>query len=235
MVFYMTDNLVSYYVINSGSSRTPGLLQLAMEIKELCLELGCQVEVVHVPGTIMILQGTDGQSRGLWMAPERRIEGINQELFHPISYSPLLGQWALEELELPPQPLLHLSFQDPQAHAKIRGRITIWTPPPECGRQVINTFLRSWVQSPGDTSGIFIIPRIMQRQWGRVSKSVQERGVYHAGLLPDPYRFQAHLPFVLLYVPTHTPTMRRDRMELPAPAQPKGWHKHQAEQVRGLS
>jgi hypothetical protein len=235
MVFYMTDNLVSYYVINSGSSRTPGLLQLALEIKELCLELGCQVEVVHVPGTVMILQGTDGQSRGLWMAPERRIEGINQELFNPISYSPKLGEWALEELDLPPQPLLHLSFQDPQANSNIRGRLTIWTPPPECGRQVISTFLQSWVQSPRDTSGIFIIPRIMQRQWGRVAKYVQERGVYHAGLLPDPYRFQAHLPFVLLYVPPHTPIMRRDRMELPAPAQPKGWHKHQAEQVRGLS
>lgn len=235
MVFYMTDNLVSYYIINQGSSRTPGLHQLALEIKELCLQLGCQVEVVHVPGTIMIYQGTDGQSRGLWMAPERRVAGMNQELFNPIVYSSKLGEWALEELNLPPQPLLHLSFQDPTANAKIRGRLTVWTPPPECGRQVIRTFLQSWVQSPGDTSGIFLIPRIMQRQWGRVAKYVQERGVYHAGLLPDPYRFHSHLPFVLLYVPQHLPVLRRDRMELPAPTQPKGWHKHQAEQVRGLS
>jgi hypothetical protein len=187
MVFYMTDNLVSYYVINSGSSCTPGLLQLALEIKELCLKLGCQVEVVHMPGTVMILLGTDGQSRGLWMAPEQRIEGINQELFNPISYPPMLGEWALEEFDLPSQPLLHLSFQDHQANSNIRGSLTIWTPPPECGRQVISTFLQSWVQSPRDTSGIFIIPRIMQRQWGRVAKCVQERRVYHAGLLPDPY------------------------------------------------
>lgn len=204
MVFYMTDNLVSYYIINSGTSRTPGLLQLALQIKELCLELGCQIEVVHVPGTIMICQGTDGQSRGLWMAPERRAEGINQELFHPVAYSPQLGEWALEELGLPPQTLLHLDYMDPQATSQIRGRLTIWTPPPECGRQVIRTFICSWVQSPNNTSGIFLLPRIMQRQWGRVAKYVQERGVYHAGLLPDPYRFHAHLPFVLLYVPPHT-------------------------------
>jgi hypothetical protein len=39
MVFYMTDNLVSYYIINQGSSRSPGLQQLVSEIKELCLQL----------------------------------------------------------------------------------------------------------------------------------------------------------------------------------------------------
>jgi hypothetical protein len=71
MVFYMTDNLVSCYIINQGSSRSPGLQQLVSEIKELCLKLECQLEVVHVPGTLMIVQGTNGQSRGLWMAPER--------------------------------------------------------------------------------------------------------------------------------------------------------------------
>jgi hypothetical protein len=30
----------------------------------------CHLEVIHVPGKLMIHQGTDGLSRGLWMTPE---------------------------------------------------------------------------------------------------------------------------------------------------------------------
>ena len=61
-LLYFTDNLVSYYVIQGGSSRTPALQKLVLRIKELEQELGCHFEVVHVPGTMMIWQGTDGLS-----------------------------------------------------------------------------------------------------------------------------------------------------------------------------
>ena len=89
-VFFLTDNLVSYYIINGGSSRSPGLHALVQDIKAACLDLGCQLEVVHVPGKLMIIQGTDGLSRGLWLAPERRPEGINQTLFEPVPYKDAL-------------------------------------------------------------------------------------------------------------------------------------------------
>jgi hypothetical protein len=235
MVFYMTDNLVSYYIINQGSSRSPGLQQLVSEIKELCLKLECQLEVVHVPGTLMIVQGTDGQSRGLWMAPERRVEDLNQQLFNPVPYTKALGRWAMAEVGFQGDPPLFLQCGHPEAYDSIRGCLTIWTPPPECGRQALTTYLRNWVQSPFDTSAIFILPRILQRQWGRVARYIKERGVYHSGLLPPECRFESHLPFVLLFIPTHVHVRRKDRMEQPPPAQPQGWHKHQAEAVRGLS
>lgn len=236
MVFYMTDNLVSYYIINQGSSRSPGLHELVLEIKEICLELGCQLEVVHVPGTLMIIQGTDGQSRGLWMAPERRVEGINQHLFDPVPYTTALGLWAMAEVGFhDPNPPEHLAYNRVGDYNQIQGRLTIWTPPPECGRLVLTSYLRSWVQSPMNSRAIFLLPRILQRQWGRVAKYIKERGVYHAGLLPPSCSFVSHLPFVLLFIAPHTHVRRKDRMELPAPAQPPGWHKHQAEQVRGLS
>ena len=53
-VFYFTDNLVSYYIVAGGSSRSPELQRLVLRIKELEQELGCHFEVVHVPGTMMI-------------------------------------------------------------------------------------------------------------------------------------------------------------------------------------
>ncbi|CAJ1966080.1 unnamed protein product [Cylindrotheca closterium] len=39
------------------------------EIRLLELELDCMLQVVHVPGLVLISQGTDGLSRGVWMTP----------------------------------------------------------------------------------------------------------------------------------------------------------------------
>jgi hypothetical protein len=234
-VFYMTDNLVSYYIVNQGSSRSERLHQLVMEIKEICQDLQCQLEVVHVPGRLMIDQGTDGLSRGLWLAPERRVESINQRLFEAVPYTTALGSWACQTLGIPAHDLQHRSYDSPNSMEDIHRRVTIWTPPPECGRQVIAAYLRKWVQEPEHAHGIFLIPRILQRQWGRVARYVKEAGIYLTGALPENCRFDSHLPFVLLHIPPHRLALRRDRMELPPRTKPQGWHKHQAEQVRGLS
>jgi hypothetical protein len=65
-VFYFTDNTTTYYALRKGSSRIPSLHALVREIKLICLQMGCLLEPVHVPGTVMINQGTDGLSRGVW-------------------------------------------------------------------------------------------------------------------------------------------------------------------------
>ncbi|MGL5814340.1 MAG: hypothetical protein ACRCYW_13575 [Aeromonas sp.] len=181
----------------------------------------------------MIDQGTDGLSRGLWLAPERRVAGINQRLFDSVPYTTNLGEWVRQTLGL--ASLSHLSYSSPTALDEIYDQATLWTPPPECGRQVISAYLQKWVQSPYNTHGVFLIPRILQRQWGRVARYVKEVGVYLPSSLPLCCRYESHLPFVLLHVPPHVLTLRRDRMELPPRAQPSGWHRHQAEAVRGLS
>ena len=183
----------------------------------------------------MIEQGTDGLSRGLWHATERRHEGINQVLFEAVPYTPSLGIWAGNLLGyqgtwpcyMPATALLDMSG--------ITGRLTVWNPPPECARQVITCYLRRWVQTPTTSCAIFIIPRILQKRWGRIARYVEEVGVFQSNQLPPDCRFESHLPFVLLHVPIHRHVLRRDRMELPAKAQPQGWHKRQAEEVRRLS
>ena len=235
VVFYFTDNLVSYYIINGGSSRSPGLHQLVLEIKELAAELECYLEVVHVPGTMMIGQGTDGLSRGMWLAQERREWGINQTLFEAVPYTASLGLWAATELGYQGCWPLHLHFPDVQDISVVTGRLTLWTPPPETVRQVITSYLKRWVQTPFDSCAIFLVPRILQRHWGRITRYVEERGVYQGELLPDPICFSSHLPFVVLHIPCHRPTLRENRMGKSPKASPKGWHQQQAEQVRGLS
>ena len=232
-VFYFTDNLVSYYIINGGSSRSPELHHLVQEIKEVCQHLGCRLEVVHVPGTLMILQGTDGLSRGVWLAPERRMSEINQLVFEPVFMSPSLCEWASALVSARPG--------KPQDYATIgsfrhiQGCLTVWNPPPECARQVLGTYLRRWVQCFEDSEAVFLIPRILQKQWGHMSRYIREVGVFQSGLLPVSCRFVSHLPFVVLHIPVHSHSLRPRRMDQAPPAQPKGWHKRQAEEVCRLS
>jgi hypothetical protein len=66
MVFYFTDNEVTYNICKKGSSKTLSINLLVQQLKALELALGCRLEVIHVPGTTMITQGIDGLSRGVW-------------------------------------------------------------------------------------------------------------------------------------------------------------------------
>ena len=132
-VFYFTDNLVSYYVVFSGCSDSPGLHALVLEIKALEQELECHLEVVHLPGTLMIQQGTDGLSRGIWISPRRQIVGINQMIFQPVPYTVALHCWALDLLGIPRQQGYHVRHDCQWAPVQWRHCLTFWTPPSGTG------------------------------------------------------------------------------------------------------
>ena len=211
------------------------LHSLVLDIKALEQELGCHLKVVHVPGTLMITQGTDGLSRGLWFAPERRVARLNQRLFPPVPLSSALRDWAQTFLQVPgPVPIC--DFQHDQVERVTKGW-SIWAPPPECARQVIVHYLHRWVQTPMTMGAIFLVPRILQGRWGRICRYVVEMGVFHASLLPPGYAFEVLLPFVVLVIRPHQHALRRprNRMERPALSHHKKWHLEQAEAVRGLS
>ena len=234
-VFYMTDNLVSYYVINNGSSREFKLHGLVMEIKALELELGFHLEVVHVPGTLMIDQGTDGLSRGLWLAPERRPADVNQRLFDAVPLSPALTSWAMAMVGHAYQPCTSRDYLTTLSMREVAHQFSVWAPLPEGARQVIVSFLQMWVQSPGDTAGLFLVPRILQRKWGRICRYVEEIGVFHSAQLPDDCCFEGTLPFVLLFIGPHSHSLRLyPRLEPFAIPPGQRWHKEQADEVRGL-
>ena len=234
VVFYFTDNLVSYYVINHGSSRSPSLQELVQEIKESCFRQGCHLEIVHVPGTMVITQGTDGLSRGIWLAPERRPKDINQRIFEAVPFSMPLGQWVMGLLGRPSAPYCHLDFRQAMQGELVQGRTTIWTPPPECARQVLSWYLRQWVQHFLDSEAVFLIPRVLQKQWGHMCRYVMELGVFQGDLMPEACALDLPIPFVLLHIRPHQHTLRPRRMDKAPLSQQKGWHAREAEKVRGL-
>ena len=90
-IFYFTDNSSTYWIAASGSSPSPGLHKLIEEIRLLELELDCSLQVVHVPGYLMIDQGTDSLSRGIWMSSFHDLTDsslLTQEIFAPLPYDP---------------------------------------------------------------------------------------------------------------------------------------------------
>jgi hypothetical protein len=102
MVFYFTDNEVTYKICKKGSSKTLSLHILVQQPISLEIALGCCLEVIHVPGTTMITQGTDGLSRGIWAnGLKTDIKSCAVEVFLPNLPSPSLTQWALSNIGIP--------------------------------------------------------------------------------------------------------------------------------------
>jgi hypothetical protein len=83
--------MVAYDVVRKGTSRSPKLRVLVLELKRLELLHGCHLEVSHVPGDALIDEGTDGLSRGVWNTRlQVAQEFLMAELFEPFPLDPHL-------------------------------------------------------------------------------------------------------------------------------------------------
>jgi hypothetical protein len=59
-----TDNYVTECAYFKGTSSRPTLFGLVFRLRKLELHSGWKIHVIHIAGTQMISQGTDGLSRG---------------------------------------------------------------------------------------------------------------------------------------------------------------------------
>jgi hypothetical protein len=118
----------------------------------------------------------------------------------------------------------------------IHAQLSFWTPSPELARQAICTFLDAWVEDPLITAGIFVIPRVMQRDWGYLSKHILEVTVLYPRELPYALQYDSQIPLVVLYIPRYVRTLPMlDRVDQSADHTFYGqWHRQQADNVHGL-
>jgi hypothetical protein len=239
-VFYFTDNLVTYYIVHNGSSTSSSLHALIRRIKILELRLKCRLEPIHVPGRLMILQGADGLSRGIWMSADHVLRSSVEESRLTLSATPfnnLLGAWAIRQAGLAPNtPYNHITDTDAWSWAQIGNLLTVWNPAPELAHQAITACLDLWVEQATTTSALFLIPRILQRDWGFLSKHVVELGIFDPRDLPWGCRFQSLIPFCLLYLPCYTRILPSDnRLDMRShPSKFERWCNNQATELRGL-
>jgi hypothetical protein len=238
-VFYFTDNIVTYFVMQNGSSSSKELHKLVRAAKLLELRLGCRIEVVHVPGRLMIVQGTDGLSRGMWIAPERLLRSSLDEsmlTLEAVPFSHSFGEWLLRKCGYYPWTSYchHTGISD-WSWGTISQNLSLWTPSPELGRQSLGHFMDCWVERAHETAAIFAIPRILQRDWGNLSKYILDIGTFYPTELPPDCQFHSLIPFCILHIPRFVRSLPLRRLEpAPSPSRHEGWHKRQADHVRGL-
>jgi hypothetical protein len=238
-LFYFTDNSSVYFIVKGGSSRNADLHALARKIKMIEIDLRCRLEPIHVPGVLMIDEGTDGLSRGMWLAPARLMRSSILEssiALGGVPFSKELGKWALNAVGYPSDSEyeLHSSLSE-WKFERIYGKISIWIPVPEIARQAIVQFLDIWVEGATTTSGIFLVPRVIQKDWEYISKHVVTVGEIYPCMLPPECTYYSQIPLVLLYVPFYVRSLPPDSLDRPAPPPLHSrWHTEQAEYLRGL-
>ena len=236
-VFYFTDNSTTYWIAASGSSGSPGLHKLIEEIRLLELELGCVLHVVHVPGIIMIDQGTDGLSRGIWMSALQGLEDsdrMTQAVFAPLRFDPDLVASYVREFHLAQQ-YVYCDWNTTWDARKCFDRLSVWFPPPELARQVLIFMLETWAERPLTSSSLFFIPRTVPAFWSGLSRHLIELPTIYPHLTPLRFAPVLPIPIVVLYLPPHQRSLstkdRLARSTIPANA---FWHRQQAALLRGL-
>jgi hypothetical protein len=159
-IFYFTDNSSVYWISASGTSPSPGLHRLIEEIRLLELELDCSLQVIHVPGLLMILQGMDGLSRGIWMAPFHDLldpTDITRAVFAPATYDATIVNSYVTQFGLGDWYQHHRWDQTWDAR-NCFDRLTVWFPPPEVARQLLIFLLETWAEKPTTTSALVYSP-----------------------------------------------------------------------------
>ena len=226
-LIHFTDNQATYDIRRKSYSTKPHMMSLVCDICLPELELGCKIIVIHVPWKILIAQGTDALSRGVLLYPIGGKDGISPIifLFRPALPSLPLLKACFSLGEIPKlQWNLKWGYQmDLSSWNKgdLMHKNTLWYLSPTIAKQGFLYALQCWYKSPWDSSHLFIVPRIMLREFGRVSKSVQYLGKpwdMHVG-------FDVVVPFVLFYLPpfnrTRTVHLHKLRIATNAPPTPR--------------
>ena len=182
-LFLFTDNSTAESAFHNGTSSSPTLFELVVRLKKLQLKHGLRIHLIHVSGTRMIAQGTDGISRGNML--EGVMSGKDMLSFIPINASAfdrskLLSNWFKSWLGDPNACFLEPSewFWKGQGLSEtvwkntdgvempIAGEIKtfIWSPPP-CIADVAIEYLRTSIHRRPQNTHLFVCPKLMTYRW----------------------------------------------------------------------
>ena len=183
-IFIFTDNMVSESIAAAGSSASELLYDLVVRLVAcLGMRFRCSVQFIHVAGTRMIKQGSDGLSRG------DLYEGV-------MSGKPMLHYIPLADSALDRSPKLlpwirgwfsgfetDLEVLDKEGwfergHDIVGGTINsdgvwvpryqagtfVWSPPPAAAR-IVAEELRQARQKRQRSAHVFVVPRLMWVEW----------------------------------------------------------------------
>lgn len=173
-VFMFTDNAVSEGVYYRGTSTEPTLFDLLLRLRQSTIQGNFILKIVHVAGTRMIAQGTDGLSRG-----ERQVGALSDPEqncvplhLDPITRQPTLVSWIEQWMD---EPFRIATPEDWFWNAHNAGCYDpsetlppwIWTLPPAAAIHALEEFGIARAKRHDSLRGAIMVPRLMKPEWFR--------------------------------------------------------------------
>jgi len=188
-VYIFTDNSTAEAAFYKGSSTSPLLFELALELKAIEMRCNCRIHVIHVAGTRMIRQGTDDLSRGV--LSEGVMQGDDMLRLVPLNKAALereknlkdwLMHWLYSAKENVGEDLSFLEIEDwfTRGHdiigeekkydglwiPELKSGNFVWTPPPALALPCLEE-LRKARHKRQTSTPIFLCARLMTPDWIR--------------------------------------------------------------------
>jgi hypothetical protein len=185
-VFVFTDNTTAEAAFSRGSSSNQKLYEMVKEVKVMEMLFETRVHIIHVAGKRMIVQGTDGLSRGC--LTDGVMEGKEMTSFVPLHLSAVersdsLLAWLQfgsgssrdQRLEvLTPEEWYEKGHDIAGGTPNCDGVWTptyrygnfVWSPPPCVAEQCLEE-LRRARHKRQRSSHVFVCPKIMAYAWQR--------------------------------------------------------------------
>jgi hypothetical protein len=166
-LFLFTDNSVAEAAFHKGTSSSKVLFHLILCLQLLQFHKELHLHVIHIAGTCMQLQGTDGLSRGLLDAGV--LVGNNMLSYIPIHLSAVarsstvqawVNSWTGHET------FSLLQAYDWFNNGQQAGH-WLWCPPPAAANVALEQ-LAAAVHKRPHTLHIVLIPRLMMASWRKL-------------------------------------------------------------------
>ena len=182
-IWLFTDNSTTEAAFHNGTTSSKTLFQLVLRMKKLELYCNTKIHLVHVAGTRMIAQGTDGLSRGNLL--EGVMAGKAMKDFVPIHLSAIarsdkllhwVRQWTMkDDLQVldekdwmwKGQGLGENMWRNRDGMSlpvREREDLFLWAPPPAVADVAVE-FLRTSVHRRPNLYHVFICPKLMTHKW----------------------------------------------------------------------
>jgi len=186
-VFLFTDNLVAEGAFYKGTSTSRKLFELVLRLRLLEMKAGFKIHIIHIAGTRMISQGTDGLSRG--DCNEGVMKGMSMLDYVPLDATCLKRSPLLKEkIKSCIDPYLKATHLEARfltefdwfnlGHDIVGGSLNdeniwvpeyksgfnIWCPAPAAGQHAIEQLRLARLKKTTSVH-LFIIPRIFTSLW----------------------------------------------------------------------
>jgi hypothetical protein len=199
-IFMFTDNSTAESAYFKGTSSSELLFALVLRLRKVEMSGKCMIHLVHVAGTRMIWQGTDGLSRGDRNAGV--MAGASMLSFVPLHLSALersekILPWVKLWCTMDNQILRQLEHDDWPTALVLRG-IYLWTPPPAAA-DVAAEYMTHTIHKRSTSTHVFICPRLMTARWFRLVSKAADL-LFYVPVNVEIWNASQHEPLIIAIV-----------------------------------